>query len=368
MHDLKTSARLLACALALTVAACSKHEPPPKPKPTLTVTSAQVTLVDLPRKVDASGTVAAWQEVPVASEAGGLNAVAVLVDEGSYVQQGQLLVKLNDSLLLAELRRLDAQVASAKALQAQADAALKRAQELRAKGFLAQATLESRLAEQRTAAAGVQSAEAARGETKVRLEQTNIRAPVSGLITARSVVKGQTVSIGTELLRLVRQGQIELNAQVPESDLRLLRAGMSAQVTSDQTGSATGVIRLVTPQVDPQTRLGLARITVPTNSGLRPGNFARASIEVGAQPALTAPLMAVVYREGKPGLYVIDPSKRVRFVQVVTGARVADRVELVSGVTQGATIAVQGAGFLGDGDLVEVSAAAPAKPAVRTAS
>jgi hypothetical protein len=92
--------------------------------------------------------------------------------------------------------------------------------------------------------------------------------------------------------------------------------------------------------------------------------FARASIEVGAQAAMIAPVQAVVYREGKPGVYVVRPNSTVHFQPVVTGARTPQGVELVSGVTAGQRVVVQGAGFLGEGDRVNARpAAAPARPA-----
>lgn len=348
----------LSIFVVLALVACGgKPKEKAAPKPSLTVTATSVTTAALPRLIEASGTVAAWQEVPIGSETGGLKAMAVLVDEGAYVRQGQVLVKLDDSLLRAELGRQDAAVASARAQLAQADAALARAQELKAKGFLAQATLDARLAEQRTAQANVQAAQAARVETLTRLEQTNVRAPVAGQITSRTVVKGQIVAAGTELFRLVRSGQVELNAQVPESDLPLIHAGQRVTVTGDQAGTTVGVVRLATPQVDPQTRLGFARITLPAGSGFKPGMFGRAQIDVGVAPAVVVPQQSLVWRDGKPGVFVIDTKSRVHYRAVQTGARSGAFVEIVSGVQSGQRIAVEGAGFLGEGDLVKVAAA-----------
>ncbi|HEX5775453.1 MAG TPA: efflux RND transporter periplasmic adaptor subunit, partial [Caulobacteraceae bacterium] len=271
----------------------------------------------------------------------------------SYVRQGQVLVKLNDTVLASQLRQQDAQVASAKATLAQATANLKRARELREKGFLAQAALDGRIAEQRTAEAGVAAAQAARAETAARRSQTEIRAPVSGLIVARSVVKGQIVTAGQELFRLVRDGRLELSAQVPEQQIALVRPGMPATVTGEGV-TTSGVVRIVTPEIDPQTRVGLARISLAAGSGLRPGMFARAAIQVGAQPALTVPQGAVIFRADKSGVYVVDRTSHVRFRPVRTGARVGDRVEALSGIVAGERIVVQGAGFLADGDLVRV--------------
>lgn len=332
-----------------------------------TVTAATATVIDQPRIINASGTVSAWEEVPVGAETGGLTAIGVYVDEGTYVRQGQLLVKLNDSVLQAQLRQSQAAVAAAEANAAREDAALARAQELRGRGFLSQASLDTATANQRSAQAQLSSAQAALSEIRTRLDQTNIRAPVAGLISSRSVTRGQIVQPGVELFRMVRDGRLELDAQVPEAELRAIRPGMGAAITSDQATGATGRVRIVTPGVDAQTRLGVARIALNPGSGLRPGMFARAAIDVGAQPAIVVPSDAIVFREGKPGVYVIGARNAVRFTPVTTGARNGAMIQIVTGVQAGQRVVVRGAGFLGEGDVVAVSAgpAAPAGNAAR---
>ncbi|MFY8143353.1 MAG: efflux RND transporter periplasmic adaptor subunit, partial [Caulobacter sp.] len=197
-----------------------------------TVTAATVTQINLARTVNASGTVSAWEEVPVAAETGGLTAVAVYVDEGSYVRQGQPLVQMNDVLLRAQLRQQQAQVQLAEANVARDNAALDRAQQLKERGFLSQASLDTALANQRSSNANLAAARAALSQTQTQLSQATIRAPVSGLIISRSVTKGQIIAAGTELFRMVRDGRLELDAQVPETELSLVRAGQSAIVAS----------------------------------------------------------------------------------------------------------------------------------------
>jgi RND family efflux transporter MFP subunit len=343
MNGLKGPSGIVVCvvlACALTLAACGKKEKPAPPKPSATVEVATASVASLPRTVSASGTIGAWQEVPVGSESGGLEAVAVYVDEGSFVRQGQVIVKLDDRLLRA-------QVASAQATVNQTSAALARARELNAKGFLAKAALDTAVANHAVAAAAL-------SEARVRLDQTNIRAPVAGQITSRSVVKGQIVAAGTELFRLVRQSAIELNAQVPEADLAYVHPGMSAAISGEQGLSTGGTVRLVTPQVDPQTRLGLARISLPPNSGFRPGNFARASINVGIAPSVAVPNTAIVFRDGRPGVYVVDRTHHVHFKLVTLGDRSGLLVG-VTGVDPGERVVAKGGGFLGENNFVSVA-------------
>ena len=362
--------------LALTLAACGgddkAREAEAKAKAgaagssqTVTVTAAA--LRNLPRTVTASGTISAWEEVPVGAETGGLTATAVYVDEGRYVRQGQPLVQLNDALLKAQLRQQQAAVQTAEANADRDQAALGRAQELKERGFLSQASLDTALANKRASDANLAAARASLSETRTRLAQATIRAPVSGLVISRNVTRGQIVSAGTELFRIVRDGRLELDAQVPETDLGLVRAGQSAVISSDQVGEATGTVRIVTPEVDPDTRLGVARISL-SGSNFRPGMFGRARIDVGASPAVTVPTAAVLYRENRPGVFILDNQGRARFRPVVIQTRAAEWTA-VDGVVAGARVIVQGAGFLGEGDRVRVApataprAAAPTKTA-----
>src|SRR5690606_18470984 len=264
------------------------------------------------RTITASGTISAWEEVPVGAETGGLTATAVYVDEGRYVRQGAPLVQLNDALLKAQPRQQQAAVQTAEANADRDQAALGRAQELTERGCLSQASLDTALATKRSSDANLAAARASLSETQTRLAQATIRAPVSGLVISRNVTRGQIVSPGTELFRIVRDGRLELDAQVPETELAAVRAGQSAVVSSDQVGETSGTVRIVTPEVDPQTRLGVARISLSAGAGFRPGMFGRARIDAGAAPAVTVPTAAVLYRENKPGVYILDAQSRAR--------------------------------------------------------
>lgn len=350
--------RLAVLAVASVVlAACGKAEKAStEPQASQTVTVQAVGMTSLPRRITASGDIVAWNEVVVGAETGGLTATQVLVDEGAWVRQGQPLVQMNDALLRAQLRQQEANVAAARAGVAQADAALRRARELKERGYLAQAGLDNAVASQATAAAQLSAAEAGLSEVRTRLSQATVRAPVAGLVASRKVVQGQIVAPGTELFRIVRDGRLELNAEVPETQLAQLRAGMPATIASDQLGEVPGSVRIITSQVDPQSRVGVARIALTTAGGFRPGMFARGVINVGEQPAITTPSLAVVYRDNKSGVFVIGAQSVVRFRPVVVGARTRDQVEITEGLTSGERIVVQGAGFLADGDHVRVVA------------
>ncbi|MFP1131792.1 efflux RND transporter periplasmic adaptor subunit [Asticcacaulis sp. W401b] len=348
---------LLSGVLALSVAACSgqKGEAEKKPAEGALVEATLATEAVAPLVITGSGTVAAWQEAPIGAEVGGLTATAVLADEGQYVQQGQPLLKMNDAVLRAQLQQAQAGIQSARAQAVEAERAYQRYKELFDKGYASQSALDQKEAAYKTAQAQVATAEASAAQAQTQLNQTVVRAPVSGLITSRTAVAGQIVSPGTELFRIVRDNRIEMNMEVVETELSALKAGMSATVTGETGQTVTGTVRVVTPAVNQQTRLGYARISIPADAGFKPGQFARASITVGEQPAVLIPQKAVVYQQNQPVAFVVGANNKVSGRKVKTGERRGDAIVIASGVSAGEKVVTSGAGFLVDGDAVRVS-------------
>lgn len=340
--------------LGLCVSACSgKKKDDTKGKPAAAAQAGHAAVVNYAvvrtdtAAVDVSGTgtVSAWQEVVVGAETGGLTAVALLADEGQTVKQGQPLLKMNDVLLQAELKQ-------AQATYNQSNKAYQRAQSLFQQGYLSAAALDNAEASKLTTEAAMQTAQ-------TQLNMATVRAPVSGIITSRKAVLGQNISQGAELFRIVRDGRIELNMEVVETDLKGISPGMPATVTSQSTGPVSGTVRIVTQMVDPTTRLGYARISVPWSSGLRPGMFASGAIDAGSQSALLVPQSAIVYNENVPQVYLIGPDNKVHLRKVTVGPTTpAKEIIIREGVVVGDHVVTTGAGFLNDGDSVKATAGA----------
>ncbi len=337
----------LVAALAVSgMSACTKKDDKSATAPShaTVVNYAVVGQSSAPMAITGTGTVSAWQEVPVGAETGGLTAVALLVDEGQSVTQGQPLLKMDDVLLQAQLKQ-------AQASATQAQKAYDRAKELYTKGYLSAAALEQNEASQQTTAAALATAQ-------TQLSLATVRAPVSGVVTSRKAVLGQIVQQGSELFRIVRDSRLELNMQVVEGDLHHITPNMAATVTSESTGPVTGTVRIVTPMVDPSTRLGVARVSVPWSSGLRPGMFAQGRIEAGTQDVMTVPQSAVVYSENAPGAFVVGADNKAHRHKVTLGDHLGNTVIIKDGLAAGDRVVTIGAGFLNDGDLVKLQGAA----------
>ncbi len=341
---------------AALLAACGDAEPEAEvARSAMTVTTAPVQSRPVTREITVMGTVVAWEEMPLGAEVSGLAITDVLVDEGDAVKRGQLLLKLNDTTLRAQLAQQEATIASARASLTEAQANLRRAEDLLPKGHISGQTADARRAAADTAAAQLALAEASRAETAARLAQTRIVAPDDGYVSARSAVIGQIVSSGTELFRIVRQGRLELDAEVPEAALASVRPGQIATVSAGGVAPTSGTVRDVAPSVDTRSRLGVAHIALPPDSGFRPGMFAQASIALDRDDALVVPQSSVIYRDGGAGVFVVGPDMTVRFTQVITGDRAGAFVEIPKGVKAGDQVALRGAGFLEDGDQVTVA-------------
>jgi RND family efflux transporter MFP subunit len=242
----------------------------------------------------------AWQELPVGSETSGVAVVELLAEEGDAVKHGQLLARLNDRVLVAQLAQQDANVSEARATLTEARANLQRAETLHRQNATSAQSLDARQAAASTAAARLAVAEASKAETAARLAQTRILAPADGYVSSRTVEIGQIVSSGQELFKVVREGRLELDAEVPETGLASVREGQAALVSADGAGEVAATVRAVAPSIDARTRLGIVHLALPPDSGFRPGMFARAEIALGDAPALVVPQGAVCGAKAGP--------------------------------------------------------------------
>jgi len=322
------------------------------------VTTAPVVTADMPRVLMVTGSLAAWDELPIGTSTSGLAIVEVLADEGDRVQAGQLLARFDDSVLRADLLQKEASLKEAEAVAAEAQANVRRAEELAKTSTVSQRELESRRATAATAQARVGVAQANREQAQARLRQTEVRAPAAGTIAKRNARLGAVMSAGgTELFRLIRDDRVELVAEVPERDLAALRVGQPVTLAEDGTrGTAhTGTVRLIAPTVDPRTRMGVVKVDVTGAADLRPGMFVVGTIELGRVAAPAVPETAVVYKDAKPLLFVRDAADTVHMRMVETGVRADGRVAILRGVETGEEVVVAGAGYLKDGDTVTVA-------------
>ena len=334
-------------------------------RPALTVTGTQAQTQALPIKLTAHGNIAAWQEASVGAEIGGLRLAEVLVNVGDTVQRGQVLARFATDAVQADLAQARAVVAEASASAQEATANADRVRALLNTGVFSGQQSSQYLTAEQTAKARVESAKAVMAAQLLRLQNTEVRASDSGIISTRLATVGAVVGAGSELFKLIRQGRLEWRAEVGASELYRLPVGAAVSVAAASGSPVTGRVRTVAPTVDPQTRSGLVYVDLPSGpsrqAGLKAGMFASGEFELGSSPALTVPQQAVVVRDGFSYVFRLNADQRVSQLKVQTGRRVGERVELLDGVGAESSLVASGAGFLNDGDLVKVAPAAALK-------
>jgi RND family efflux transporter MFP subunit len=282
----------------------------------------------------------------------------VRVNVGDVVKAGQVLATFSTDSVQAEVAQARASLLEAQANAADAAANAERARSLQSSGALSAQQINQYLTTEKTARARAEAAQAVLGAQQLRGRQTQVRAPDSGVISARTATVGSVVGSGAELFRMIRQGRLEWRAEVTSAELGRIREGTPVSVVPASGGELRGRVRMVAPSVDPLTRSALVYVDLPSAAGkgstARAGMFARGEFELGATDALTVPQRALVVRDGFNYLFRLGEGNRVSQLKVQTGRLAGERVEVVSSLPPDARIVVNGAGFLNDGDLVRV--------------
>jgi HlyD family secretion protein len=355
--------------------------------PSIVVTEAvQKPLTD---RVIATGTIKPIEEVFVQPLVDGLSIKALKADVGDEVKADSVLATLNDDTLLLQKSQYEANKAKAEASVAQfkaqvieaeanlADASRQRdrTQRLSQSGTSTQSQVEqaqalyevsqARLNAARQAVTVGQSdikvVDAQIDDVNLRLARTGVKTPVAGIISARSAKVGAIASgaATSPLFTVIKDGAIELVADLSESDLPKIKLGQKAMVTL--AGGRTrieGKVRLISPTVDATTRLGAVHIVIDDESGARSGMYASAEIVISEANALALPLSAVTTgRNGSTARKVED--NVVKQVKIETGIQDGGFVQVVSGLTAGDIVVAKAGAFVRDGDKI---APVPAEP------
>jgi len=383
---------LLALGLS---AASARDESPITAKPIL---APAVSVVEAIRRetvetVTVTGTLVPRDEILVTPEIDGYRVTEVLVEEGARVARGQVLARLSHDLIDRQIAQQDAVVAKAEAAVPQAQSnieqaeaaeiearlGLERARSLMATGNTTAVVMETRTSALRQAEsrlafarnglamakADLAQARAVRDELSLRLARTEIRAPEAGIVSRRTARVGLAASAASEpLFRLIARGEIELEGEVVETKLPLLREGAPAWIEMGDGERVTGRVRAVYPEVDKATRLGKVRVRLDPDPRLRIGTFARGGVELARSRGVSVPQASVLYGGGRRSVLVVA-GDRVEDRTVRTGVADEDTIEVRAGLNEGERVVARAGSFLRDGDRVRPVLEAPAPtPAV----
>lgn len=301
--------------------------------------------------IEAVGGLRADEAVTITPEIAGRIA-EINFKEGERVEKGDVLVKLDDSLVRAEL-------ADAQARFDLASANNDRARQLSRTGNVTERAIDE-------AASNFGIAEAAVELQKVRLAKHTIRAPFPGRVGLRGVSVGSYIGIGTPIVALAKIDVLKVDFKLPERFVSSVTLGQTVEIMVDAVPgkSFVGEIYAIDPQVDVNGRALSLRARLQNRDGqLRPGLFARIVVK-GKQTreVVMAPEGAIVPRGGDTFVYRIENGKAVE-AKVKLGERRGGEVELVEGVLPNTMIVTAGQLKLRNGAPVEiVNTAASAEP------
>ncbi|MEM5467177.1 efflux RND transporter periplasmic adaptor subunit [Celeribacter marinus] len=348
--------------------------------PLASVTVATVKPADMVGQVAISGSLVPQEEILIYPQVIGSTIDTLSVDVGDTVVAGQVLASLNDRTLTAQLAQARAefaraqatvsqansQIVSAKAVETQAATNLERANALRRNGTGTQAALDQATATQSTAAAAVASAQdgfavaqaqqqqahASQQIAELNLDRATLRAPADGLISARNGQVGAIAASGGDpIFRMIRDGRVEVEAEVIETALGSIEVGDAATLTIAGNGTVAGVVRRISPTVDARTRLGTIRIEILGEGQLRTGVFASGAIITEERRALAVPTTAVL--TDASGTYVFVVNDGVLEKRAVGAGLIWNGLrEIASGLTEDDVIVARAGAFFTAGDTI----------------
>jgi HlyD family secretion protein len=351
-----------------------------KPVAAPTITVSKVTTENFVETAAVSGSLVPREEILVSPEADGLRVLELLADEGDKVKKGQVLARLVAEQLDAQLAQNNASLARSNAAIAQAQsqivqaeaqakeaaAQLERAVPLKQSGYLSGSTYDQRESAAHTteaqlvaardglkaAVADKEQVEAQRRELLWRRSNTDVTAPEDGIISRRTArIGAMTTANGEPMFRIIENGEIELDAEIVETDLKNVKVGQKAVVTVPQIGDFEGKVRLVSPEVDKLTRLGHVKIFLGVNPVFRIGSYARGRIETATSRGLAVPSSAVTFDHDLTSVQVVSDNK-VEKHMVTVGLVANDLIEIKDGVKDGDLVVTRAGTFLRDGDVV----------------
>lgn len=332
---------------------------------TTTVTTAIATTANLPIRLRSIGWVEPVAKVSIAARLNSQIAEQRVV-EGQMVAKGDVLFRLDDREVRAAIARDTANLARDQAIAARAEADRKRGADLVAKGYLAQATQDQRIADAKSAAATVKADQAALNADNVQLSYTEVRAPIAGRAGAVSITPGNLVRTGdtTPLITITQMKPVWVSFTLPERDLAALRTAMSkpqgtgpatrAFLAGDKQPRATGKITFLDSAIDQTTGTIAVKATMPNeDQALWPGQYVNVEIDVGVRlNAVVIPTVALQAGQNGQFVYLIGPDSKVKVRNVQVAGTDAE-LSAISGLKVGDQVVTEGQQRLTEGMRVK---------------
>ena len=342
------AASLLAAAA---VAACGDGQAAPTGgfggAPPTAVETDTVISGEIARVITLPGTVEAIRTIGVNAQVAGA-VLEVPVEEGDRVEEGDVVARLDD-------REIQAQLRASEASYEVADAAFQRAEQLLERQVITQPEYEA-------ARTAYEAARAQVEQLRTRVGFAVVRSPIGGVVTAKSVQSGDVVGNQGRLVDVAEVDTMVVRVSVSELDIVDVQPGNTVQLRLDALPGEVlrASVRRVFPTADPTTRLVPVEVALEPADGrrARPGYLARVEFQLEPkEDALLIPAGAIVSRGGGEAVYLVGDSSSVVLRSVTPGLTAAGRVEILDGLQVGDRVVTAGANLLRDGARIrDVSA------------
>jgi len=296
-----------------------------------------------------SGTVNAVQVSNLSARVAGA-VENILVDDGSVVKAGDILIKLDETLERAEFDRLNAELTRAQTEADEAQRLVSEAKRLRAANHIAATELALREARLASAKANTQAVQALVTAQRQRLNYLNIKAPFSGVVTRRIVELGEWVTQGAAVLELVASENTLVDVEIPQADFYRLRSDTRVEIKPDTHSDVIlpATIAAKVPVANVATRTFRVRLKADeVNAALAPGTSATATFYIASEndSVLTVPRDALLRNpDDSFALFIVDqktPLKAMR-ISVEVGRMSGSTVEILNGLSPDSQVVVRG--------------------------
>lgn len=353
----------LLIALLLVAGCGQKAEQKKSGPPPALITATQVKSGAFEVTEDTLGTLEALVDPRLGAEVAG-KVIQVLAFAGKKVSGGETLAVIDATDLGLQAQADQAEARRLEALLAQQEKLVDRQEALVSKGFISRNAADDARAQRAAIAEQLAAARARAGLGQRNLGKTRVVAPADGVVENQLVSAGDYVKVGDPLFQFVSNRKLRAHLPYPETAAARLKAGQTVRLTSPQAPGRVfeGRIADLRPALADGSRALTAVVDIDNQDGaLRAGGTVNASVQLAAkEAALLVPEQSVVLRPaGKVVYAVVDGKAQQRVVQA--GAKRGGLVEILAGLKEGETVALDGAGFLTNGAAVTIKeAAAPA--------
>lgn len=309
---------------------------------------------EIDKIIKVSGNIMAWQESVIGAELSGLRVEKIWTDVGQTVKKGQVIASLNDKSVKADYNQATATVKEALANLSAAKSDADKVRKLEKTEALSDQKIKEYYTAEATAQAKYESALASLDVYKIKLEQTQIKAPENGIVSSRSVSAG-ALSTQTEMFKIIATDKVQWKPTMPAQQLLAIKKGQNVEIKANDSIVKSAVTQ-ISPSIDSTTKQGFVIIDIfekENNGKLIPGMFVEGNIFTGKNKALLIPSSSIILRDGFYYVFIVKDNIAVR-KQVQTGAIVGNNTEIIQGLQEEDDIVVTGANFLNNNDKVKI--------------